>query len=462
MNKSVALLLILVLATLNIITFLPVKAESRTMVVPDDYPTVASAIGNATQGDTIYVKKGTYEEHLLMINKAITLIGEDRNNTIIKNVDAYDENITSFFPWAIPPLVAVEIRANNIKILNFTITSNNRFLPINVSADGVFIVDNIFEPKSEGISVKGNNNTIARNILSGLGNIGITCNGSYNNIANNTLSGLDNGCIECSGSYNIITGNTIIGCSGLGISVVASYSIVYNNTFDFVEEYATIHIGGCGNTVVKNNLTSNGAIVSDGLGNTANGNIVGILDTSGSNHTFTANEVFYGVAMGSTEDDASNITFYHNNFNFLPVSVRPVGEKIFEVWSGVRGPIFFDNGKEGNYWSDYNGADANGDGIGDTPYVIHANDTKNYEFTADFDISNIIMTDHYPLMSPFDIESVTIELPEWANVSDTELPNFDLAETEPFPAALALVTTGTVVTAIAGAGVIVYFKKRKR
>jgi len=38
----------------------------------------------------------------------------------------------------------------------------------------------------------------------------------------------------------------------------------------------------------------------------------------------------------------------------------------------------------GNYWSDYAGVDADGDGIGDTPYII--------------DDNNI---DHYPLMDPF-------------------------------------------------------------
>jgi hypothetical protein len=38
----------------------------------------------------------------------------------------------------------------------------------------------------------------------------------------------------------------------------------------------------------------------------------------------------------------------------------------------------------GNYWSDYNDTDLNGDGIGDTPYII---DTNN--------------TDRYPLMSPY-------------------------------------------------------------
>jgi hypothetical protein len=45
---------------------------------------------------------------------------------------------------------------------------------------------------------------------------------------------------------------------------------------------------------------------------------------------------------------------------------------------------FWDNGKEGNYWSSYNGTDDNRDGIGDTPYVVVENDA-----------------DRYPLMQPF-------------------------------------------------------------
>ena len=38
----------------------------------------------------------------------------------------------------------------------------------------------------------------------------------------------------------------------------------------------------------------------------------------------------------------------------------------------------------GNYWSDYAGSDADGDGIGDTPYVIDGE------------------SDNYPLMEPFE------------------------------------------------------------
>lgn len=57
----------------------------------------------------------------------------------------------------------------------------------------------------------------------------------------------------------------------------------------------------------------------------------------------------------------------------------------------------FDNGTRGNYWSDYNGTDSNGDGIGDTPYLIDAN-----------------RTDFYPLIAPFNITTAPNLMPNWA------------------------------------------------
>ena len=58
MNKSVALLLVLVLlTTLCLGVFLPVQTTPRTIVVPDDYPTIQETIDSANTGDTVFVKK---------------------------------------------------------------------------------------------------------------------------------------------------------------------------------------------------------------------------------------------------------------------------------------------------------------------------------------------------------------------------------------------------------------------
>ena len=60
----------------------PTNALAKTIVVPTDYPTIQQAIDSANNGDTILVKKGYYPETLI-VNKSISIVGEDRNLTII-------------------------------------------------------------------------------------------------------------------------------------------------------------------------------------------------------------------------------------------------------------------------------------------------------------------------------------------------------------------------------------------
>ena len=55
---------------------------AKILYVPTDYQTIQAAIGAATNGDTIYVHNGTYTENLV-VDKRITLQGEDRSNTVI-------------------------------------------------------------------------------------------------------------------------------------------------------------------------------------------------------------------------------------------------------------------------------------------------------------------------------------------------------------------------------------------
>src|SRR4030042_6733324 len=123
--KSMAIMLFLVFLTAPyLIVSLPVKAGFRALVVPDDYPTISSAIGNATAGDTIFVKKGTYEEKTLEINKTLSLIGEDINNTIIKlHPPIYNETqiLTQFYAALSN---AITINADDFRLLNLTVSLN--------------------------------------------------------------------------------------------------------------------------------------------------------------------------------------------------------------------------------------------------------------------------------------------------------------------------------------------------
>jgi len=87
MGKGFTVPLILILLTaLVILPPATVKAQSKTIVVPDDYPTIGTAIANSDEGDSLFVKSGTYKETTLIINKSISLIGENvANTTLILN-----------------------------------------------------------------------------------------------------------------------------------------------------------------------------------------------------------------------------------------------------------------------------------------------------------------------------------------------------------------------------------------
>jgi parallel beta-helix repeat protein len=57
-------------------------ASPQTIIVPDNYTTIQAAINNAIVGDTILVKPGTYYGSVV-VNKNVSLVGENRNTTII-------------------------------------------------------------------------------------------------------------------------------------------------------------------------------------------------------------------------------------------------------------------------------------------------------------------------------------------------------------------------------------------
>ena len=62
-TKSKSLALVLVALFLTSLVVLPpntVKAQS-TIIVPDDFPTIQAAIGNATNGDMIFIRNGNYD-----------------------------------------------------------------------------------------------------------------------------------------------------------------------------------------------------------------------------------------------------------------------------------------------------------------------------------------------------------------------------------------------------------------
>jgi parallel beta-helix repeat protein len=105
-------------------------------------------------------------------------------------------------------------------------------------------------------------------------------------------------------------------------------------------------------------------------------NIVGINLWENSNQNVIVENTFLGsTEAGIRISESSDNTFYRNNFdnnqNTYDSSLHPYSSLSLSIND-------WDNGEEGNYWSDYNGTDANGDGIGDTPHKLYSMNQDNY------------------------------------------------------------------------------------
>lgn len=77
---------------------------ARKIVVPNDFPTIHSALGEADEGDTVYVRNGVYDEAITLVDNVV-LTGEDMTRTVIRGQRKY-------------PCV---IGADGATIMNFTI-----------------------------------------------------------------------------------------------------------------------------------------------------------------------------------------------------------------------------------------------------------------------------------------------------------------------------------------------------
>ncbi|MCW4010197.1 MAG: right-handed parallel beta-helix repeat-containing protein [Candidatus Bathyarchaeota archaeon] len=121
--------------------------------------------------------------------------------------------------------------------------------------------------------------------------------------------------------------------------------------------------GSTGNRIFGNNITDNGCAVY----------------IHGATFTF--------MIITSYTPSSGNI-FYGNNFVGNNNTLYDVAG-VYSIQGSPPSANIWDNGAEGNYWSDYTGVDSNGDGVGDTRYVVYANNTDNYPLVQPVPISVI-------------------------------------------------------------------------
>ncbi|UCB60296.1 MAG: hypothetical protein JSW72_09360 [Candidatus Bathyarchaeota archaeon] len=116
-----------------------VKGQPSVITVPDDYVKIQEAINNAFDGDTIFIRAGTYNEHVV-VNKSLSLIGE-------ADAAIIDGNGTGN---------VVVVTANNVSIIDLTIQNSGSSFSdygILLYADNNLVSSNVITNNYYGIGV---------------------------------------------------------------------------------------------------------------------------------------------------------------------------------------------------------------------------------------------------------------------------------------------------------------------
>jgi len=224
--KKVAIILFVILFLLSISPLIAreisVKASPTIWTVDASLnDTIQEAINNASSGDTVFVRKGIYQENIV-VSKSLLLIGEDIESTWI---------------WGYGNDSVIWITANGVNITGFTVKGsglNPYDSAIRIeNSNGVVIAYNKITESTNGISLNSSNNnailsnTIFNNEINGV----YLLSSSGNVFSGNTISNNFQGVYLFSSSGNVFFGNTISN-SFLGVYFTfSSDNLFYCNNF---------------------------------------------------------------------------------------------------------------------------------------------------------------------------------------------------------------------------------------
>ena len=283
-RKRLLLGLMLAIFICGVLALASATCKAKTIIVDKggngDFTSISAAVSDASDGDLILIKPGVYQENVVIENKSVSLVGEDRQNTVIEGKE--DRHILKLY--MVENAIISNLTVSNAKgkesccifledCKNMTLSNNH--IANNLVGDGIMIKRSFF------ISVK---NCIIENA----GMVGLHLMIS----SNNSIEG------------NVISSNVI----GIELETLSRYNVIRENTIEDNTLYGIRIIRSSSNNVISQNVFRN---------NNPN-----------------------------AEDECQNFWYDPDE-------------------------------KKGNYWDDYQGKDADHDGIGDTPYQIPGGGNKD-------------------------------------------------------------------------------------
>ena len=355
------LLTAVLLASLVLLPSVIAEPQPKTIFVPDDYLDIQTAINHANNGDTVFVRAGTYQYNEqnsflarahsgnpnfgITVNKSISLIGENRRAVISMD-------------WQQGTVYTLIIESDNVTFSGFTVTSNVGFKlgagirSLAILGSNCNIFNNTFQKCLIG---SGQNQNISNCTFEGSDNFGMSVRFSNSVIANNYISRNRIGGIAVGVGSNVtIRDNNIVNNGpafygqnapdivGAGIrfiyhsqDVVENVNICYNN------------ISGQGFGIEFSGAVSNSLIYCNNITNNDVGINLGNLPLRRYSQVGMGTKIFSNNLIDNTRN-AYVEKEYPFNLTF-DMSYNHVTGNTTDV-------VIWYNGDVGNYWSDYGGS----------------------------------------------------------------------------------------------------------
>ena len=285
----------------------------------ENYTSIQEAVNNSQNGDTIVVSPGIYIENV-NVTKELAIVSKTDVSGDMAN--------RTYVIGAIPANDVFSIKSNNVRITGFHIMGG----PSGIDAY-----------QEVGIYLEGVQNCSLSNNTLMLNDVGIGLENSQGNF-------LDNNQI-CLGSTGIILSRS-------------NENKLSNNLVETNDE-----------GILLDNSTNNTL-----MNNTAKSNDIGLLLGTSRTNMLENNSISknsYGVVL---ENMAESNTLTNNSLSMNGLGIYLRGatsnmislNKFFNFINAVdEGTNSWNSSSAGNKWKDYNGTDADGNGIGDTPYVVN-------------------------------------------------------------------------------------------
>ena len=346
MNKVIIISLVLLLSTPSVRVLDSGGIETSNIIYVGgsgygNYSSIQQAIDNASSGDTIfiYTYSSPYYENIV-IDKPLTLIGEDQDTTIIDGRMNGDVILIESSNVVISNLTIVNcsfeysnihlVYSNNNSITNCRISSNDNGIRMYNSNNNVIsscIISSCYSYSRKnyyGISLSNSNNNIITDNYIRFNSIGVSISQSNNNyihnceIYSNKLSGISIAYSDNNRIYN----SHILNNAESGIDVIFSTRNCISNCIVERNGNSGLSIG-----LSTHISVSNCTISSNYIG------IQAIIIPLGGNNTFINCTISDNVDTGILLDSASGNNIYRCRISKSDIGINLLSETPYDATS---------------------------------------------------------------------------------------------------------------------------------